>query len=222
MFADRRGAALPERFAGQRPVRGVSGRAAEVRRQPRNLQRSASAPSLAAVSSPELTGKYRPRRSSRPAESVESATICKQALSFPSLRSARDAVPPALVPRCCPPVVRLVIFASPADPAALQDASRAIFANNFHHLDLPPPLHAASPSATALVFSLIFTSSAAALIAVQHGAWSITFDGDPLFTRKRISLIPITFKPSASACHRKNPGPITTKRIDRKRQILYL
>jgi hypothetical protein len=89
---------------------------------------------------PELTGKYRPRRSSRPADSMESATICKQALSFPPLRSGHDAVPPAPVTGCCPPVVRLVIFASPADPAALQNASRASFANNFHRLDPSPPL----------------------------------------------------------------------------------
>jgi hypothetical protein len=87
-----------------------------------------------------------------------------------SSRPARDAVPSTLVRACCSLLVGLDIFASPAVPAALHRRPR-----------IPPFLKVsqllASPSTTApaaiaaaaaLVFSLIFTSSPGAFVAVQH------------------------------------------------------
>jgi hypothetical protein len=62
----------------------------------------------------------------------------------------------------------LDIFAAPVLHAALHRLACAVFPNDFNGLDPSRPRFAASPSTAALVFSLIFTSAAAAFAAAQR------------------------------------------------------
>jgi hypothetical protein len=88
-----------------------------------------------------------------------------------SSRPAHDAVPPPLVRACCSLVVGLDIFASPAVPAARHHRPSRHFSPMIPIATLLPRcVPAASPSAAALVFSLIFTSSPATFVAAHHHA----------------------------------------------------